>query len=299
MHNLNKLFAKFTLLALVANASARPVDLLAGQDPSMVTHSLNSTHTESAVPVTSTVIVDSSLSVPSVPTLTDHKDIPTSSAPVLPATPSGVTATPTTLPTGTPAVPSTPVDTRASIIPSYVVPSAAPHDVHCLGDCHLIAHEPSPDDVPEHTMTTGSVLNPAPTPTNTISVLAAADSPATESLPSASGNRASALPTTILSTDLGAQTPAVSVAETSASPAIQASVLSTTSTTTLLLTSTSVPSVSAGPPAAPSPSVSISSMPASVPSAPATPGAPSSTVIAVPTLSTPFPPVGPFTTPSS
>ncbi|KAI0742608.1 hypothetical protein C8Q80DRAFT_1346288 [Daedaleopsis nitida] len=222
MFNSNKLFA-FTLIALVAIANARPVDLPAGQDPSTATHSLNSPHTESIVPMTSSVIVNSSesLSAPSqVPTLTDHKDIPTTSAPVLPGTPS--VATSTTLSTGAPAVPSAPVD------PSIVHSDAsAPDYVYCLVHCHPVAPKPSPDDVPKHTMTSG-VVEPVPTPTST-------DLHGTVSLPSTMSTSLSGLPTTTVVPELGAQTPAARVAETSAASlqVVETPALATPATTTL------------------------------------------------------------------
>ncbi|KAI0742612.1 hypothetical protein C8Q80DRAFT_916656 [Daedaleopsis nitida] len=278
MFNSNKLFT-FTLLALVANASARPIDLPAGQDPSTATHSLNSPHTESIVPMTSSVIDNSSLSAPSqVPTLTDHKDIPTTSAPVLPGTPS--VATSTTLSTGAPAVPSAPLD------PSIVHSDAsAPDYVYCLVHCHPVAPKPSPDNVPEHTMTSG-VVEPVPTPTST-------DLHGTVSLPSSMGTSLSGLPTTTVVPELGAQTPAARVVETPA--------LATPATTTLP-TSASAPSVSApavNPPSS-APSISVpassSSLPASVPvSAPSPPAMlpePSS-VPTIPTDATPSAPAVP------
>ncbi|KAI0742601.1 hypothetical protein C8Q80DRAFT_1356268 [Daedaleopsis nitida] len=280
MFNSNKLFA-FTLIALVATANARPVDLPATQDHSTVTHSLKSIPTESIVPVTSTVIVDSSLSAPSqVPTLTDHKDPPTTSAPVLPGTPS--VATSTTLPTGAPAVPSAPID------PSIVHSDAsAPDYVYCLVHCHPVAPKPSPDDVPKHTMTSG-VVEPVPTPTST-------DLHGTVSLPSAMGTSLSGLPTTTVVPKLKAQTPA------SAPSVVETPTLATTATTTLPA-SASAPSVSAPavnpPSSAPSASfpASVSSLPASVP-VPSPPAMPSS-VPTIPTDATPSPPTVPTTSAS-
>ncbi|KAI0742617.1 hypothetical protein C8Q80DRAFT_1273246 [Daedaleopsis nitida] len=287
MFHSNKLFA-FTLLALVATASARPVDLLASQDPSTVTHSLNSTPTESIVPVTSTLIVDSSLSAPTQ--LTDHKAISTMPAPVLPVTPSVTTAT--TLPTGTPAVPSTPVDPRASIVHSDVVPSAAPQGAYCLVDCHLVLQGPSPSpvDVPEHTMTS-SIIASIPTPTTT-------DLHATEPLPSAMSSSPSALPTTTVATGLGAQTPAARVAETSAASVVETSALATPATTTLP-TSANAPSVSGpavNPPCSGGVPASASSLPASVPVSAPSPPAMSP---AVPTDAVPPAPAVPTSSTSS